>query len=97
MVCCASHVGCMLPDLVLCCCGLVFAAVKPHCPLLSYLDGLAEEVQLDVFSKLDAAGYAAPGREGLVETLANSDLEKMGIEPPALRSELLKAFALSGR
>ena len=80
-----------------CCCAYSCAAVKPHGPLLSYLDGLAEEVQLDVFSKLDAAGYAAQGFEDLVETLDNSTLKEMGIEPPALRSKLLKAFALSGR
>ena len=73
------------------------AAVKPHGPLLRYLGELTEEEQVHVFSKLAAAGYAAPGSEDLVEALDDGRLKDIGIEPQKVRSKLLKAFALSGR
>lgn len=70
--------------------------MKPHGQLLRYLSDLTETEHQDVFSKLAAAGYAAPGREDFVATLSDSDLRDLGIEPQALRKVLLKAFALSG-
>lgn len=78
-------------------CTCICGAVKPHGKLVKYLTGLDEEDQVLVFSKLAAAGFAKPGREDLVDTLTNDILKELGIEPQALRSKLLKTFALSGR
>lgn len=77
--------------------GWIFAAVQPRGKLLIYLTSLTDEEERSyVFNKLAAAGFAEPGREDLVVTLNNDMLEKCGIEPQALRSALLQAFALSG-
>ncbi len=77
-------------------CTHTFAEARPEGKLLEYLAGLTEEDRLDVFSKLAAAGYAKPGYEDLVETLTGDNLKDMGIEPSALRSRLLQAFATAG-
>lgn len=84
-------------QLILCIvCTQICAVVQPEGKLLRYLTGLTEEERVDVFSRLAAAGYAALGCEDQVDTLSNDMLEKLGIEPQALRSKLLKAFALCG-
>jgi hypothetical protein len=73
------------------------AEVKPEGNLLKYLTGLTEHELVDAFSKLAAAGYAVPGNEEFVEILSNDMLKELGIEPQALRSKLLAAFARAGR
>jgi hypothetical protein len=69
---------------------------EPYGKLKKYLDGLDVNDRDDVFAKLKQAGYAKPCYEDEVASLTKDDLERIGIEPHALRSKLLKSITLSG-
>jgi hypothetical protein len=76
---------------LLCC-----AAVQSYGGLAKYLTGLNAAQQKDVYDKLQAEGFAEPGFEDKVDSLTSDMLKEFGIQPQAVRSELLKAFALCG-
>lgn len=63
--------------------------------LSQYMTGLAQDVQADALSKFVAAGYTDVGHD-LVTMLGNQELAEIDIQPQAVRSALLKAFALTG-
>jgi hypothetical protein len=70
--------------------------VESYGGLAKYLTGLTAAQQRDVYDKLKAEGYAEPGFEDNVDSLTDTNLKELGIQPHAVRSLLLRAFALCG-
>ncbi|GFH14886.1 hypothetical protein HaLaN_11018 [Haematococcus lacustris] len=63
--------------------------------LSQYMTRLTQDEQADALSKFVAAGYT-DAMHDLVTMLGNQELAEIGIQPQAVRSALLKDFAVTG-